>query len=208
MYPAIKRMLDVVCCLVVFIILIPVFLIIAAVIKTGSAGPVFFKQKRVGRANSGFNILKFRTMRTGAPSDTPTHLLTDPDRYITAAGRFLRRTSLDELPQLINIIKGDMSVVGPRPALWNQYDLIAARDRAGINRLYPGLTGLAQVSGRDELPIPAKVRYDAEYAERMSFMFDFKILILTAKGVLLSEGVREGSGAAPDDRPDRAAGPS
>jgi len=197
MYGAVKRLLDFICCSTVFFITLPLFAVAAIFIKAGSEGPVLFKQKRVGRFGSHFDIYKFRTMRIDAPKDTPTHLLKEPERYITGFGKFLRKTSLDELPQLINIIKGDMSVVGPRPALWNQYDLIAARDTANINRLYPGLTGLAQISGRDELPIPVKVSYDAEYARRMSLAFDAKILLATVKTVFLSEGVREGAGSGP-----------
>ena len=188
-----KRLLDFVCCFIILILLSPFFLVIAIVIKIESKGPVYFKQRRIGRRNAHFDIIKFRTMRTDAPSDTPTHLFKDAEQYLTKSGRFLRRTSLDELPQLINIIKGDMSVVGPRPALWNQYDLIAARDRANVGRLYPGLTGLAQVNGRDELPIPVKVKFDIEYAEKLSFALDVKILLMTVKKVFTSDGIREGA---------------
>ena len=192
MYFVNKRLLDVICCILLFVVLLPLFVVISVLIKLESRGPVFFKQKRVGRLNSHFYILKFRTMREDAPKDIPTHLLKNPEQFITKTGKFLRKTSLDELPQLINIIKGDMSVVGPRPALWNQYDLISARDRANINKLYPGLTGLAQVMGRDELPIPVKVKYDIEYANNLSFSSDLRILLLTIKNVLSSKGVKEG----------------
>ena len=193
MYPAFKRLLDFFFCLVAFIILTPVFLVISIIVKIDSKGPVYFKQRRIGRLNRHFDIIKFRTMSDGAPKDVPKQNLKSPEEYITKSGRFLRKTSLDELPQIINIIKGDMSVVGPRPALWNQYDLIAARDRANVNRLYPGLTGWAQVSGRDELPIPVKVKYDIEYAQKMSFNFDMKIFFMTIKKVLRSEDYREGA---------------
>jgi O-antigen biosynthesis protein WbqP len=167
-------------------------LIIAIAIKCDSKGPVFFKQKRVGIHKKHFNILKFRTMRTDTPHDAPTHELNDPKRWITKVGGFLRKTSLDELPQLFNIFGGSMSVIGPRPALWNQDDLIAERDKYGANDVKPGLTGWAQINGRDELEIPLKAELDGEYVEKMSFGFDCKCFFGTVKSVLKSDGVVEG----------------
>ena len=187
-----KRVLDFILSLVGLILLLPVLLIIALIIKLTSPGPVFFKQKRVGKNKTYFNILKFRTMRTDTPKDTPTHLLANPDQYITPIGKVLRKTSLDELPQIINILKGDMSIIGPRPALWNQYDLIEERDRYGANDILPGLTGWAQINGRDELEIDVKARLDGEYVERMSFLFDCKCFFGTITSVLKHEGVVEG----------------
>jgi len=154
---------------------------------------VLFRQKRVGQGKRHFMIYKFRTMRTDAPKDQPTHLLQDPNAYITPVGRFLRRSSLDELPQLMNILKGEMAVVGPRPALWNQFDLIAERDRYGANDVRPGLTGWAQINGRDELPIEVKARLDGEYVKRMSFGFDLRCILGTVVKVLRSEDVVEGA---------------
>ena len=187
-----KRVLDFILSLVGLVILSPVLLIIALIIKLTSPGPVFFKQKRVGKNKTYFNILKFRTMRTDTPKDTPTHLLANPDQYITSIGKVLRKTSLDELPQIINILKGDMSIIGPRPALWNQYDLIEERDRYGANDILPGLTGWAQINGRDELEIDVKAKLDGEYVERMSFLFDCKCFFGTVTSVLKHEGVVEG----------------
>ena len=187
-----KRVLDFILSLVGLVVLSPVLLIIALIIKLTSPGPVFFKQKRVGKNKTYFNILKFRTMRTDTPKDTPTHLLANPDQYITSIGKVLRKTSLDELPQIINILKGDMSIIGPRPALWNQYDLIEERDRYGANDILPGLTGWAQINGRDELEIDVKARLDGEYVERMSFLFDCKCFFGTITSVLKHEGVVEG----------------
>ena len=187
-----KRVLDFILSLAGLILLLPVLLIIALIIKLTSPGPVFFKQKRVGKNKTYFNILKFRTMRTDTPKDTPTHLLANPDQYITSIGKVLRKTSLDELPQIINILKGDMSIIGPRPALWNQYDLIKERDRYGANDILPGLTGWAQINGRDELEIDVKARLDGEYVERMSFLFDCKCFFGTITSVLKHEGVVEG----------------
>lgn len=169
------------------------FLIIAVVIKSTSKGPVLFRQKRLGRNKKEFYILKFRTMRTDTPSDMPTHLLQDPDFFITKVGKFLRKTSLDELPQIINILKGDMSIVGPRPALWNQYDLIAERDKYGANEIKPGLTGWAQINGRDELPNEVKAKLDGEYTQRISLGLDLKVFCMTILSVLKSDGVREGA---------------
>lgn len=192
MYLIIKRILDFILSLIGLIILSPIFLILALIIKLDSKGPVFFKQKRVGKNKEYFYILKFRTMRTDTPKDMPTHMLENPDVFITKVGKFLRKTSLDELPQIINILKGEMSIIGPRPALWNQYDLIAERDKYGANDIYPGLTGWAQINGRDELPIDVKAKYDGEYVERMSFTFDCKCFFGTIISVLKHDGVVEG----------------
>ena len=192
MYPYIKRGADVILSLLALICLSPVYLIVALAVKLSSPGPVLFRQKRVGRGGRLFTIYKFRTMRTDTPRDTATHLLRDPSRYITRVGAFLRRSSLDELPQFFNVLKGDMSIVGPRPALYNQYDLIAAREKAGVNAVRPGITGLAQISGRDELPIPVKVRYDREYVENLSLKMDARCFFGTIVSVLRAEGVREG----------------
>jgi len=161
-------------------------------IKLESKGPIFFKQKRVGLNKSHFNILKFRTMYIETPKDMPTHLLADPDVYITRVGKVLRKTSLDELPQLFNIIKGEMSFVGPRPALWNQFDLIDERDKYGANNTLPGLTGWAQISGRDELDIYSKAKLDGEYMKNINFWVDCKCIFSTAISVIKSEGVSEG----------------
>lgn len=187
-----KRLIDFLISLLGFTVLSPLFLILCLLIKITSKGPIFFKQKRVGIHKTYFDILKFRTMKIDTPKDVPTHLLSDPDQYITSVGRFLRKTSLDELPQLINIIKGDMSIVGPRPALWNQYDLIEQRDLYQANDVMPGLTGWAQINGRDELEISVKAKLDGEYVQRMSFLFDCKCFLLTITSVLKHEGVVEG----------------
>lgn len=187
-----KRPLDFILSLAGIIVLSPVLLVIIICIKVSSPGPIFFKQKRVGVHKTHFNILKFRTMRMDTPKDVPTHLLKDPDQYITGIGKFLRKTSLDELPQLFNILKGDMAVIGPRPALWNQYDLIAERDKYGANDILPGLTGWAQINGRDELEIDVKARLDGEYVQKMSFLFDCKCFFGTITSVLHHDGVVEG----------------
>lgn len=192
MYKYLKRPLDFLISLIALIILSPIFLIIAVWIKLNSKGPVFFRQKRVGRNKELFEIYKFRSMRTDTPSDMPTHLLNDPDAFITSSGKFLRKTSLDELPQLINIIKGDMAIIGPRPALWNQYDLIEERDKYKANNIRPGLTGWAQINGRDELEIPVKAKLDGDYVEKMSLLFDIKCFVGTIFSVLKSDGVVEG----------------
>lgn len=173
------------------ILLLPMF-IIAIAIKIDSRGPVFFRQKRVGKNKKHFMILKFRTMRTDTPHDAPTHELSDPKKWITKVGGFLRKTSLDELPQLFNILVGQMAIVGPRPALWNQFDLIEERDKYGANAVRPGLTGWAQINGRDELEIPVKAKLDGEYVEKMGFCFDVKCLFGTVTSVLKSDGVVEG----------------
>ena len=188
----VKRMLDVILSLFGVVLLSPVFLILAVWIKLDSPGPVFFKQKRVGKHKTYFNILKFRTMRTDAPHDMPTHLLENPEAFITRSGAFLRKTSLDELPQIINILRGEMSVVGPRPALWNQDDLIAERDRYGANDVTPGLTGWAQVNGRDELEIEEKARLDGEYVRQLTFKMDATCVLMTVGSVLRQKGVVEG----------------
>lgn len=191
-YQKIKRIIDFILSLTAIIILFPVLLILVIAIKVESRGPIFFKQKRVGIHKSHFMIYKFRTMRIDTPKDVPTHLLKNPDQYITKVGHFLRKTSLDELPQLINIVKGNMAIVGPRPALWNQYDLIAERDKYHANDILPGLTGWAQINGRDELEIPVKAKLDGEYVKKMSFLFDLRCLFGTVFSVLRSDGVVEG----------------
>lgn len=191
-YLKIKRVIDFVLSGIGLILLSPVFLLLIIAIKLDSPGPVLFKQKRVGIQKQYFNILKFRTMRIDTPSDMPTHLLENPDQWITKVGKFLRKTSLDELPQIINIVKGEMSIIGPRPALWNQYDLIEARDLYGANDVPVGLTGWAQINGRDELEIDVKARLDGEYAEKISFPMDVRCFFGTIFSVLRSEGVVEG----------------
>lgn len=187
-----KRLIDVVLSFLGIVVLSLPLLIIVIAIKLDSKGPVFFKQKRVGIHKTYFNILKFRTMRIDTPHDMPTHMLSNPDMWITKVGKFLRKTSLDELPQLFNIFVGDMSVIGPRPALWNQDDLIAERDKYGANDVKPGLTGWAQINGRDELEIDVKAKLDGEYVENMSFGFDCKCFFGTITSVLKSDGVVEG----------------
>lgn len=187
-----KRIIDLVLSFFGIIVLLLPMAVIAAVIKAGSPGPVLFKQKRVGIHKTHFDLLKFRTMRTDTPHDIPTHMLAEPEQYITGVGRFLRKTSLDELPQIFNILVGQMSIIGPRPALWNQYDLIAERDKYSANDVLPGLTGWAQINGRDELEIPVKAALDGEYVEKMSFLFDVKCFFGTFASVLKSDGVVEG----------------
>lgn len=192
-YPTyIKRVLDFLLALCALILLSPVLLILALAIKLDSPGPVFFRQKRVGRHKSYFYILKFRTMYASTPGDVPTHLLEHPDQYITGVGRFLRKTSCDELPQIIQILTGKMSFIGPRPALWNQYDLLSERDRYGANEIRPGLSGWAQINGRDELSIAEKAQYDGEYVQKMSFLFDCRCLTGTIGRVIHRDGVVEG----------------
>ncbi len=187
-----KRLIDIVLSGLGIIVLSPVFLILAIAIKIDDPGPVFFKQKRLTIHKEFFNILKFRTMKMETPKDMPTHLLENPEQYITKVGKILRKTSLDELPQLFNIFTGKMSVIGPRPCLWNQYDLIEERDKYGANDVRPGLTGWAQINGRDELPIDVKAKFDGEYVERMSLVFDIKCFVGTIFSVLKSDGVVEG----------------
>ena len=187
-----KRALDLLLSGLGLVVLSPLFLVISIAIKVEDPGPVFFRQKRVGIHKTYFNIVKFRSMRQDTPHDMPTHLLNDPQRWITKIGRFLRKTSLDELPQIAQIFTGKMSIIGPRPALWNQYDLIAQRDQYGANDITPGLTGWAQVNGRDELEIEEKARLDGEYAQNISFGMDMKIFWMTVKNVLRGSGVVEG----------------
>ena len=191
-----KRLIDLVLSALGILILSPVLLILVIAIKLDSPGPVLFKQKRVGLHKEHFHILKFRTMRIDTPKDCPTHLLENPEQWITKVGGFLRKTSLDELPQIFNIFVGDMSVIGPRPALWNQYDLIAERDKYGANDVLPGLSGWAQINGRDELPIDVKARLDGEYVQNLSFAFDVKCFLGTITSVLKHEGVVEGGTGA------------
>ncbi|GAA0104667.1 sugar transferase [Paraclostridium sordellii] len=188
MYNFLQRMVA----LIALIVLSPLFLIIAIFIKLESKGPVFFKQERVGKDNVNFMIYKFRSMRTDTP-DVATHLLDDPEIFITKVGKFLRKTSLDELPQFINIIKGEMLFVGPRPALYNQYDLNELRTEQGVHKLLPGVTGWAQVNGRDELEIPEKVEFDRQYLEYRSVILDIRIVIMTGIKVFKREGIVEGS---------------
>jgi len=192
MYPKIKRKIDVLLSIIMLLILWPLFLIISLLIKFDSSGPILFKQKRVGIHKTHFEILKFRTMKSETPNEMPTHQLTNAELFITRTGSILRKTSLDELPQIINILKGEMSFVGPRPALWNQYDLIDERERYHANDVLPGLTGWAQVNGRDELPIAVKAKLDGDYAKSTSLIFDIKIFIKTVFSVIKSDGVKEG----------------
>jgi len=192
MYSIIKRVIDFILALLGLIILSPIFLILIIAIKVDSKGPILFKQKRVGINKTHFKILKFRTMRIDTPKDTPTHLLENSDQYITRVGKFLRKTSLDELPQIWNIYVGKMSIIGPRPALWNQYDLIEERDKYGANDIKPGLTGWAQINGRDELPIEVKARLDGEYVQNMNFRIDIKCFFGTIISVLNRDGIVEG----------------
>ncbi|MEZ4358527.1 MAG: sugar transferase [Eubacteriales bacterium] len=198
LYLYVKRIIDFIISLLGIVILSPVFLVLIILIKIDSKGPIFFKQKRVGKDKRYFNIFKFRTMRIDTPKDTPTHMLENPEQYITKVGRFLRKTSLDELPQIANILIGHMSCVGPRPALWNQFDLVNERDKyigkygLTVNGIRPGLTGWAQINGRDELPIEEKARLDGEYIKKISFLFDIKCFLGTFISVIKSDGVVEG----------------
>ena len=187
-----KRVLDILLSGCGILVLSPVYLLIAIAIKVDDPGPVFFRQKRVGIHKTHFHIMKFRTMKMETPHDMPTHLLQNPEQYITRVGRVLRKTSLDELPQILQIFTGEMSIIGPRPCLWNQFDLIEERDKYGANDVRPGLTGWAQINGRDELPIDVKARFDGEYVQRMSFAFDCKCFFGTIISVLKSDGVVEG----------------
>lgn len=187
-----KRLLDIILSSCAIVILSPLLLIIAVAIKIDDPGPVLFRQKRVGIHKTHFSIMKFRTMKMDTPKDTPTHLLENPEQYITKVGKFLRKSSLDELPQIFQIFTGKMSIIGPRPALWNQFDLIAERDKYGANDVRPGLTGWAQINGRDELPIEVKARFDGEYVEKLSFLFDCKCFFATIGAVLKHDGVVEG----------------
>ncbi|MFD2728940.1 sugar transferase [Enterococcus camelliae] len=187
-----KRFLDFILSIIGIIVLSPILILVALIIKLDSKGPIIFKQKRVGKNKKIFNIYKFRTMRTDTPKEMPTHLLTNPDAFITKTGKFLRKTSLDELPQLFNILKGDMAVIGPRPALWNQYDLIEERDKYGANDIRPGLTGLAQINGRDELEIDKKAQFDGKYTQNISLVMDGKCFFGTILSVFKKDGVIEG----------------
>lgn len=186
-----KRLFDFVMSLIGIIVLSPIILIVALAVKLTSPGPMLFKQRRIGKNNDEFQIYKFGTMRIDTPN-VPTHLLENPEQWITPVGKFLRKTSLDELPQLFNILKGEMSIVGPRPALYNQIDLKEMRTEAGVHKLVPGLTGWAQINGRDEIPLSLKVKLDKEYLEKKNFLFDIKIIFMTVLSVLKSEGVQEG----------------
>lgn len=187
-----KRLFDIFLSFTAIIVLIPFWIIVFIAIKLDSKGPVFFKQRRIGKNKKIFNVLKYRTMRIDAPHDVPTHLLENPEQWITRVGKFLRKTSLDELPQVFNIFAGQMSIIGPRPALWNQDDLVAERDKYGANDVRPGLTGLAQINGRDELEIEDKARFDGEYAKNLSFFMDCKCFFGTIKVVFDRAGVVEG----------------
>lgn len=192
MYIKVKRLIDIILSLLGLIVLSPIFFVLTIAIKLDSKGPVLFKQKRVGIHKSHFNILKFRTMRIDTPKDTPTHLLDNPKQWITRVGKFLRKTSLDELPQIINIFKGDMSIIGPRPALWNQFDLIEERDKYGANDVPVGLTGWAQINGRDELSIEMKAKLDGDYVKKIGLWMDIRCFLGTIISVLKSDGVVEG----------------
>ncbi|AXA33383.1 sugar transferase [Francisella adeliensis] len=202
MYVFLKRSLDVVLSLIGGVLLLPVFILVVLFIKLDSRGPIFFKQKRYGINKSFFYIYKFRTMYIDTPKDMPTHLLEDPTKCITKVGAFLRKTSLDELPQIINILKGDMSIVGPRPALWNQDDLIAERDKYNANDVPVGLTGWAQINGRDELPIPEKAKLDGDYVKNKSTLLDMKCIFLTAFSVFSKKGVVEGGTGSLSEKED------
>lgn len=186
-----KRIFDFIMSLLAIICLSPIIIIVSLIIKFTSEGPILFKQRRIGKDNKEFNIYKFRTMRVDTPN-VATHLLENPEQYITAIGKFMRKTSLDELPQLFNILKGEMSIVGPRPALYNQLDLRDMRTKVGVHKLVPGLTGWAQINGRDEIPLDIKVKLDKEYLDKKSFLLDLKIIFLTVIKVLKSDGVQEG----------------
>lgn len=197
-YRYLKQIFDYLGAIALTVLLSPLLLLIFAIIKLDSEGPALFKQKRIGKDKVEFDIYKFRTMKIDAPSDLPTHLVLEPEKFITRAGKFLRKSSLDELPQLFNILLGEMSFIGPRPALWNQFDLVEARDaqfqKFGIsaNSIKPGITGWAQVNGRDDLPISVKASFDGFYAKNASFSLDFKILLMTISNVITSKGISEG----------------
>lgn len=191
-YMPFKRLIDIVLSGCAIVILSPILLIISILIKIQSPGPILFKQKRVGKDKKLFMIWKFRSMRTDTPKDMPTHMLSNPGQYITKIGKFIRKTSLDELPQIFNIFTGKMSIIGPRPALWNQYDLIEERDKYGANNVTPGLTGWAQINGRDELEIPVKAKLDGEYVQKLGLLMDIKCFLGTIGSVLSSDGVVEG----------------
>jgi len=196
MYMQLKRIIDVVLSFLGLIILSPLFIGLIIGIKLDSKGPILFKQRRIGIHKTHFNILKFRTMKIDTPKDTPTHLLDNPDQYITKMGKFLRRTSLDELPQIINILRGEMSIIGPRPALWNQYDLVEERDKYNVHDVPPGLAGYAQIKGRDELPIDVKAELDGKYVKKIGLWMDMKCFLGTIISVVKSDGVLEGGTGA------------
>ncbi|MEK4698961.1 sugar transferase [Solibacillus sp. FSL R7-0668] len=196
MYKSIKRLIDIIISFIALILLSPLFLLLIIIIKLDSKGPILFKQKRIGIHKSHFTILKFRTMRIDTPKNTPTHLLKDPEQYLTKIGGFLRKTSLDELPQIWNIFVGQISLIGPRPALWNQYDLITERDKYGANDVLPGLTGWAQINGRDELTIEEKARLDGDYVKKISFWMDVKCFFGTIIIIFTKAGVVEGGTGA------------
>lgn len=191
-----KRLCDVILSLIALVILSPIMIACILIIKREDKGPAFFAQKRIGIRKKPFMMYKFRSMKMNTPHDTPTHLLENPEQYLLTCGKFMRKYSLDELPQIINILKGDMSIVGPRPALWNQYDLIEERDKYGANDIRPGLTGWAQINGRDELGIPEKARFDGEYVRREGFAFDVMCIWRTAFKAATHEGVVEGGTGA------------
>ncbi|MBQ2931618.1 MAG: sugar transferase [Clostridia bacterium] len=201
-----KRIIDILLSAIGILVLTPVWLILAVAIKADDPGPIFFRQKRIAQDKDGqiryFQIYKYRSMKMCTPKDTPTHLLENPEQYITKVGGFLRKTSLDELPQIFNIFLGQMSIIGPRPALWNQEDLYAERAKYGANAVKPGLTGWAQINGRDELPIDVKAKLDGEYVEKMSFLFDVKCFLGTISSVLKSDGVVEGGTGAMEKEKD------
>ena len=196
----IKRIFDILISFFGILFLAFPMAVISIVIMIEDPGPAFFTQKRVGIHKKHFMLIKFRSMKMDTPHDTPTHLLENPDQYILKSGRFIRKFSLDELPQLFNIFAGQMSIIGPRPALWNQYDLIEERDKYGANDVLPGLTGWAQVNGRDELEIPVKAKYDGEYVKNLSFGFDIKCFFKTIAAVFKHEGVVEGGTGAMSDK--------
>ncbi|MCD4827125.1 MAG: sugar transferase [Acholeplasmataceae bacterium] len=191
-YIKFKRFYDTVIAFIGLVILSPLFFLLVVLIKIDSKGPILFRQKRIGRHKKHFYILKFRTMKIDTPKDTPTHMLENPKQWITKMGKFLRKTSLDELPQIINILKGDMSIIGPRPALWNQFDLVEERDKYDVHDLYPGLTGYAQIHGRDELPIIEKAKLDGYYVDNINLWLDIRVFFGTIISIFKSDGVVEG----------------
>lgn len=192
-YDKIKRIIDFSLSLICLVLLLPFLLLISIAVKLDSKGPILFKQKRFGKDKTFFYLLKFRSMRINTPNDVPTHLFVKPENFITIIGKILRKTSMDELPQLWNILLGDISIIGPRPALWNQYDLIDLRDKYGVNDYRPGLTGLAQINGRDELPIDTKARLDGAYVQGLSFSVDVKCFFGTIIKVLRCDDIVEGN---------------
>ncbi len=197
----IKYNFDFIVSLFAIVIFLPILIIpIGILIKLTSSGPVFFKQKRIGKDKKQFYLIKFRTMRVETPKDVPTHLLKDPQKWITPIGKFLRKTSLDEVPQLFNILRGEMSIIGPRPALWNQDDLIAERDKYGVNKIRPGVSGWAQINGRDTLPISIKAKLDGEYIKRQSFFFDIYIILRSALKLFRDDSNVEGGTGTLDKR--------